>query len=192
MRPIFTKYIHPSEIINVKKFSIASFINGIFRILPYFVIGCALSYLILKHITYNNTGSEPIGYYLSYKPLKYNVGDLSMVCITNKVHTQIMHNLGLPYSQSCKNGMPFLLKRIVAKYPSEIIFDKNGITINGILQKNSIADNNIPHLDYGVVKLKPNQYFLMGETPHSYDSRYFGAVDQSQLIYKAKLLFQTQ
>ena len=43
--------------------------------------------------------------------------------------------------------------------------------------------NSIRTLKEGKQEIKENEYFVMGENPKSYDSRYWGAIKQQDILY---------
>ena len=154
------------------------------------VLSCRLIY-------FNTTASEIRGYYFAYPALHYNVGDLVLVCVSKTSYVKVLRQLGLPfdYSSPCPGYMPFLLKRIVAVAYDEVNITKLGIIINHNLRPYPHSQalesyrginllNQLPHK----FRLKAGEYFLLGETTHSYDSRYFGVVQRAQIYRKAFLL----
>lgn len=155
-----------------------------------------LALIILdKHIYYNPSRSEPIGYYLTYPNINsYRIGDRVLICLDNKSVMTILHKLGLPYQSGvCNYDAPFLLKTIVAAAMDHVEINNSGIYVNSRLMTHNVGYktykdtklNPILALD---VRLGKGEYFLLGSTPTSFDSRYFGVIKQNQIHYKAKLL----
>lgn len=148
-----------------------------------------------QYVYFNPTVSVARGYYFVYKAIKYNTNDLVLVCILDERSINILHQLGLPYmaNEGCK--LPFLLKRIAAKSGDIVVVGAKGIKINNLLQPNTVAIRRYHNIDLN--KLVPNtkyrlakgDYFLLGNTSNSYDSRYFGVVTESAIYYKALLLW---
>ena len=143
----------------------------------------------------NVTQSEPLGYYFVWTGWTYNVNDLVLVCLNDMVYENVLHRLGLPYIKNeCQHNTPFLLKRIVAISGDEVLITNDGVYINNryynnskqLLQYHNI--NLLPQFKRRFI-LKKNEFFLLGDTPTSYDSRYFGVIKQSQ-IYKKTLLLK--
>ena len=157
----------------------------------YVVILWFIFYILNNSIYRNITNSEPLGYYFVWNKPKYNTHDLVLVCVNERLYSNVLHQLGVPkISGECKNNMPFLLKKIVAQSGDTIVVTTDGIYINSALYKNSKAIaqyhgiNLYPQKDR-VFKLKKDEFFLMGETPTSYDSRYIGVVKLSQIYKRA-------
>lgn len=158
------------------------------------ILGLFLMFYAFVTSIYNNVSkSEPVGYYFAYPWYQYKVNDLVLVCINDKKYLQVLRRLNLPYvSDECENKVPYLLKRIVAVGGDSVKIIDAGVEINNKLYPNSKGilkhkDVNLLPQAFNMIKLKKNQFFLLGETPTSYDSRYFGVVTESQ-IYK-KVLF---
>jgi len=88
----------------------------------------------------------------------------------------------------CPDGYQPLLKRIVAKAGDLVIFDeKRGVEVNGEVLKDSkpsgkdSAGRPLTHFPSGMASLQPGEYWVMGDHPMSFDSRYFGPVNSSQI-----------
>jgi signal peptidase I len=151
-------------------------------------------YSLATSIYLNVTQSERLGYYFAYKWFDYHIGDIVLICLDNTKYSNVLHSLGLGATQNdCPNHMPFLLKRIVATSGDIVRITNSGVYINNNLYKDSKplgrykGINLLAQAD-GVITLKPHEYFLLGETPTSYDSRYFGVVYQQQIYKKASFL----
>ena len=76
------------------------------------------------------------------------------------------------------------------------IADK-GVLINGYLQENSYGYPSGRGIAFYPLKpgykhvLKNDEYFMLGVSPHSFDSRYFGIVKEKDIYRKAVLLWKT-
>ena len=153
-------------------------------------------YIINHNITFNPTISEPRGYYFTYRSTNYNVGGLVLVCIKSGRYVDILQQFKVPVTRGeCQNHSPYLLKRIVAREGDWVDITSEGVYVNKKLQMNSralVAYKNIKLFPVGErrFKLGINQFWLLGNTSHSYDSRYFGVVNGTQLQKKAVLLWQ--
>lgn len=79
------------------------------------------------------------------------------------------------------------LKEIVGTYGDDVEIIDNKVYINGkfkgdIFEKDSYG-NSIRTLKTGKLELKKDEYFVMGTNPKSYDSRYWGAIKQDEILY---------
>ena len=87
----------------------------------------------------------------------------------------------------CDNKMPYFIKKIVAIEGDVITINDNGIYINQKYVPMSAPIKFIRHVKLHHVylsnyKLKHNQFIVIGEIPGSYDSRYFGIVESTDLV----------
>ena len=147
---------------------------------------------ICSSIKLNISPSERLGYYWTYHGLHYKKGDFVLLCLHDKIYTAIAHHLGV-YGDSCSEHMPFLLKRIVAIGGDIVHVNEFGVFVNSILYNNSITLNK-----YNKVSLMPQnnkifflhkgEYFVLGDSKLSYDSRYFGIIKNSSIKRKAIFL----
>lgn len=171
--------------------------NTLFRFkwLVFALFMSVILYAVIFRITFNPSISEPRGYYFMYSSKNYKKGDIVLICLEEYKYIEILHKFRLPFdNNNCGMKTPYLLKTIVASDGDVIVNNKNGLVINGIQQRNSIAlDNynriNLYPLKKRRFKLQINQFFVLGNTPHSYDSRYFGIIKKEQIQSKAYLIW---
>jgi signal peptidase I len=155
-------------------------------------------FLIFDHIVFNITISEPQGYYWTGTKTEYYRNDIVLICVEDEKSINIMHQLKLPFETNrCKLNTPYLLKKIKGIPGDEIKITKDGIYINNILQLNSKLLTNykavkLNPLKYQKIQLKSDEFFLLGDTPHSYDSRYFGIIKKSQIKFYGRLFWKRQ
>lgn len=147
-------------------------------------------------VTKNISISEPIGYYIK-SPIsgKIQRGDKYLICVTSFKYIRVLKQLGLPNAlNQCSYNSPYLIKQVAGMPYDMIRITRAGVLINNKLQPNSFSFSSA----HGI-KLSPlpigyrtilgkNEYFMLGITPHSVDSRYFGIVNRNQ-FYKQALLF---
>lgn len=79
------------------------------------------------------------------------------------------------------------LKEIVGTYGDDVEIIDNKVYINGefkgdIFEKDSYG-NSIRTLKAGKLELKKDEYFVMGTNQKSYDSRYWGAIKQDEILF---------
>ena len=128
----------------------------------------------------NRTHSLPVGlYYWSDVPIKK--GSIVLFKLDQSTPLQ---QLGINRGYEARK-LP-LLKRVVALAGDVVSVSPSGVSINGQLLPNSapLFDDEagrpltMAQLDH--LKLSADQVFLMGVTPTSWDSRYFGPVPLSR------------
>ncbi|MCX8514680.1 MAG: S26 family signal peptidase [Burkholderiales bacterium] len=148
------------------------------------------------HIYFNPSASLPTGYYAAYMTNNFEINEFVIFCINDALHAHIMHQLGLPQvKDQCQFNTPYLIKKIVARYKDKITISSRGIYINNNLIPNSVSlqsfhNISLVPLPYTTINLQKDQYFVLGQTKTSYDSRYFGVINKSQIISKAVLLIR--
>lgn len=153
-----------------------------------FFIIASVSYLLGKYIWINNTKSEPIGYYFVYDNHDIKKGDLSVITISDE-YLKIIKKIGY------KANSNTLLKTVVATNGDSILITESGVLINNKLLSNSISSKIAKGVELKPIsvgyryKLKKDEYWVMGNTYHSFDSRYFGVINRNSIIKKAKFLF---
>lgn len=153
-------------------------------------------YIISRYVYFNPTNSEIKGYYLVYKPITYVKNDLVLVCIRDPQSIEVLYKFKLPRTKKEKCELPFLLKKVAAKFGDKIEITNMGIKINDVLLANTEALRQVRGISLNRLTigtkyiLNKNEYFLLGEGSNSYDSRYFGVVKKDDLRYKAILLWQ--
>lgn len=146
-------------------------------------------------VYYNPSVSEPLGYYLAIPGLKYQKGDVVLICIPDDKYKLVFNQLGLIDDGSCDNGLPHMLKTIAASKGDVIRVAESGIFINDKYQRNSAQFQegngvNLYPLPVGWShKLKADEFFLLGNSLHSVDSRYFGIVTRKNVYRRAIFIF---
>ena len=122
---------------------------------------------LLTHFTLNQSASEPAGLYrITTQPLARN----ALVLLKDP------------------------LKRLVGMPNDSIQVTAAGTYVNGKLVANSAVPkaSPYPHYPYGTFKLEPDQYWVLGDNPLSYDSRYYGSIPRSLLASTVKPLWTKQ
>jgi len=125
----------------------------------------------------NVSGSLPETFYRVVDLKHARVGDYVQICAPISIPALPAASPGEP---SCDGKLP-LLKRVVAVAWDRVIVDSEGVWVNGELLPDSrpkATDSTGRPLPaaYGRHDLLPMEYWVMGEHPDSYDSRYFGKV----------------
>ena len=127
-----------------------------------FVLIGALATASIFDIRGNSSSSEPLGIYrLTHEPLTR--GALVV--------------LKLP------------LKQIAALPGDTVRVTREGSYVNGKLWPHSAIPTDAPsHFPFGTYLLHPNQLWVLGYNPLSYDSRYFGMIPETLVSATAKPL----
>jgi conjugative transfer signal peptidase TraF len=140
-----------------------------------------------KYVIRNISISEPLGYYLKLPIGKIKKGNRYLICIDDQKYIDIMHKLGLPkVSGECPFNSPYVLKQVAGVPGDRVDISESGVSINNVWLTNTrgVAEHKgilllpIPS-GYSHV-LTRNEYFMLGITMTSYDSRYFGIVHSEQ------------
>jgi conjugative transfer signal peptidase TraF len=153
------------------------------------VIFLGLIIFVSKHLLRNITTSEPLGWYWLSSPDPVQVGKI----YTIKVPADF---LLLVKQLGYKSNAKALFKKVVAKDGDIIKVTEDGILINDKLMPNSqsieVFKGILLHpLPIGHKrKLKDNEYFVLGETKNSFDSRYFGVVNGVDIKNEAYLILR--
>lgn len=156
------------------------------------------SVFITRTLVYKNVSiSEQLGYYLLI-PGAVRRNDLVLICV-NDSYKHVFNELGLrDVAGQCRNGLPYLLKRIAAVAGDRVEVENAGIKINGLLYPNSKQFNEGRGVKLYPLKLGyshilgKGEYFMLGNSLHSVDSRYFGVVKSSDIHGKVVLVYETQ
>jgi signal peptidase I len=146
-------------------------------------------------ITENISISEPIGYYLKLPVGNIVVGRRYSICLNNNKYISVLKHFGFPNKKyECPYNSPYLIKQ-VAGVPSDLIeITTSGVLVNGVLQPNSKGVRSGRGVDLYPLPvgyrhvLQSGEYFMLGVTPTSIDSRYFGAIKRDQIFNRTILL----
>jgi conjugative transfer signal peptidase TraF len=147
-----------------------------------------------NYVFYNPSPSIPKGYYLSYPSNNYNRGDLIIFRLTNRQQITTLEKLRhLLYNNYSFTQPLYLIKHIVGVEHDIITINHNGIMVNNKLYSHSQAIDHYQNIYFNYLhnltfKLKVHQFFVLGDTQYSYDSRYFGTITQQDIYRKALLL----
>lgn len=141
----------------------------------------------------NISKSLPLGIYKTY-PITEVIkeGDI-VVFIPNEKNKNFMIERGYLGKD---NLVKTLMKKVVGvegdiftvkKTPLGLVLYKNEETILGGVATRDSKYRELNHISY--LKLEKDEYFLVGESFNSYDSRYFGSVKKEEILYKASAIF---
>ena len=146
----------------------------------------AICYIKTNYLIYNGSSSIKIGYYLITNNTNIIKNHLYLIDIKDNINQ---------FKRFGYNADGTILKRVVGIKGDEIIITEKGALVNNKLIKNSIAkqySNNkiaLNPLPIGYShKLTANEVWIMGDSEDSYDSRYFGMVNNKDVISEVKFL----
>ena len=92
------------------------------------------------------------------------------------------------------HGDGTFLKKLVAKGGDLVTINSDGVLINGKYLTNKGIENarniNLYPIESMNYKLSNGEYFFIGLSAHSYDSRYFGIIKETQIKYRNVLLWK--
>jgi type IV secretory pathway protease TraF len=128
-------------------------------------------------LIWNASESVPIGWYYVAKHLP-KIGEIAVIKPTDWVQIYASSRGYLPQNV-------WLLKPIYAVHPSIICRFGSHVFVNGRqLAKAKIADkmHRVLPVWKGCIVLSLTQYFVLGKHRDSFDSRYFGPVEQRQVV----------
>lgn len=169
-------------------------IKGILIISSCIAIVFMVAGIYNRYIVRNISISEPLGYYLKIPVGKIEKGNRYMVCVEKKEYIEIMQSLGLPKTKNqCPYQSPYLIKQVAGVPGDMIVVNESGVFVNNIYQVNTkpiLKHKQInlnPLSDYSH-RLESGEYFMLGITRTSYDSRYFGVIKISQFQKRVILL----
>lgn len=90
---------------------------------------------------------------------------------------------------NCDNGQLAFLKKIAAVPGDNVIVDKNGISVNGKLIKNTKAlSSKARHFEFKG-KVPKDSYLVYTDHKEGYDSRYFGFILKDEITHKIRPVF---
>ena len=90
---------------------------------------------------------------------------------------------------NCDNGQLAFLKKIAALPGDNVIVDKNGISVNGKLIKNTKElSSKARHFEFKG-KVPKDSYLVYTDHKEGYDSRYFGFILKDEITHKIRPVF---
>ena len=143
---------------------------------------------ILAGIRINTTPSYPRGIYLmTNDPIEK--GELVIFCPPDNPIFHIAlerHYIGAGF---CTGGTGHMIKKIMAAQNDHVQISAAGVSVNGVLLPNSkpidtdLERKPLPHIEADIAALDDHTVLLMSDyNPKSFDARYFGLMDKSQII----------
>ncbi len=154
--------------------------KGIYGYLAVFLVTLnILGIYTRKSFVINISSSIPIGIYKVDKSTDFKRGDI--ITFSTKNYSDILN-----YSGSIKN---ITFSKYIAGISGDYIrIENNKIYINdkekGNIFKTDGLNNNLPQLKEKEYIVKEDEIFVLGTNDKSFDSRYYGCIKKSDVIYK--------
>lgn len=155
------------------------------------IVILAIMKIVPYRIHYNHTPSMPLGFYWIHKT-KFTPEhkQLVLVCLTNKEYQELAISRQYLLSSRQCNGVEPMLKKISGTPGDKILITASGLIINGrlipntqILSHDDLLRKISSRLQSGII---PEGYYLvLGDSPMSFDSRYYGLVPESSIFATA-------
>ena len=146
----------------------------------------AAATLFLAGARINTTASIPVGlYWQSSRPVA--VGEYVLFCPPQRADFQEALERNYIGGGMCPGGFGYLMKRVLAAKGDRISLRLDGVRVNGQLLPFSApkpADAGGRPLPQPLVTeyhLGETEVLLMGPTSRSFDGRYYGPIDRSQI-----------
>jgi len=142
----------------------------------------------LAGIRLNITKSYPRGIYqMTNAPIAK--GTMVIFCPDNNPVVQEAHSRGYIMAGFCPGGTETMIKKVFAAQNDKVEISHAGVFVNGHLLPNSqprLADSagrTLPHVKVTIPALDDRHVLLMSDySAKSFDGRYFGLTDKSQII----------
>ena len=160
------------------------------------IFGAALIvHVALEHLSawINVSDSLPLGIYQTEKAARpYVKGDLVLSCVPG-VYADFAFDRGYISSGRCSARTAPVGKYIAAEPGDRVLINEQGVYVNGTRLEHSqpaLRDGEGRHLLCRHVDkvLAEGEYILLNPKVSSFDSRYFGIVDEKLLIARLKVL----
>lgn len=138
----------------------------------------------------NETPSVPLGLWRIETPDRpLRRGDIVSVCPPDTLLFRTAFERGYLSRGRCPSGLQPLLKPIAALSGDRVSISAGGVSVNGVLLKNSRAldhdrkSRSMPRVPYGQTIVGPGEVWLMSASNAAgFDSRYFGQMPVSTII----------
>ena len=133
----------------------------------------------------NLTRSLPYGIYQRVTKPAITTGMLVTFCLPEDL-ARFARSRGFVYSGGCPGDALPLLKRVLATEGSVVEITEQGTFIDDWYRQHSAPpkdhrDRPLTRWPLGCFALTPHQLWLGADHPHSFDSRYYGPIDERTL-----------
>lgn len=141
-------------------------------------------------IYYNHTHSMRVGAYLYVKQFsRSSKGDVVAACISDtRLRRLALERKYVEHMNSspCRDKSEVIVKNVIGVAGDIIsihngyIFINNHMVMNSNIHQVDSHGRYLPHFQESIIPAQ--QYFLLGETNDSFDSRYFGLISESDIL----------
>ncbi len=136
---------------------------------------------------FNVSGSIPTGlYWITKRPVQ--TGEYVLFCPPQKAIFDEALTRGYIRSGFCPGGFGYLMKRVLGVHGDTVSITPQGVLVNNRLIKHSVPfqkdeqERPLPRLVLNQYRLKKSELLLMTEqSALSFDARYFGLIQRSQV-----------
>lgn len=153
--------------------------------------GCLIALVVvakLSGVRINSTASYPVGVYLmTNSPIEK--GALVIFCPPDSPAFKQARERGYIGAGFCPGGYGYMIKKILAAKNDRVEISTAGVSVNGELLPNSkpmdmdSEGQLLPHIEVNITTLDDHSVLLMSDyNPKSFDARYFGLIDKSNII----------
>jgi conjugative transfer signal peptidase TraF len=132
---------------------------------------------------FNISSSMPIGIYKIQPSSDFKKGDLVAVCLPKNL-AKYGFDRGYISKGSCSSGYAPLIKEVIATPNDYVVMNQAGITVNKVFYdfKQQQFDSQNRSLTPQNIDQKIAGFLLIGNnSKNSWDSRYFGVIDSSNI-----------
>jgi conjugative transfer signal peptidase TraF len=158
------------------------------------ILLAVVTFLFILGLRINTTHSIPAGVYLEISdPIRKN--SYVIFCPPPSDLFDVVKERRYIRPGFCKNGYGYMMKKVAATEGDLISINDEGVYVNKKCVPNSkpiaVDENNrsLPHYRMSNYRLKKSEALLLGETPISFDARYFGPIDISNVQSVIRPLF---
>ncbi|WP_066810212.1 S26 family signal peptidase [Sphingomonas asaccharolytica] len=149
-------------------------------------LGLTIVWPPVPRLVWNASASAPIGLYRVYPGASARAGDMVIAHLPARFRALAAERHYLPAN------VP-LVKRVTAVAGSEVCAEGRMILVDGRLfavrQSSDPHGRPLPGWE-GCVRLRDRQLFLLMDAPDSFDGRYVGVTDDSDVVGRAVLLWR--
>ena len=162
-----------------------------YPLIVFLILVAVVSWIYIFKLTINLTPSIKEGLYIKFDG-QIHRGDFVALCLSEPYQSTGLSKAYIRSGQRCQGSIP-LLKQVIAIPGDHVQLTMAFITVNGVryVYPTELKDHlgrvldHYPRGDY----VNVSGYWLIGNySPHSWDSRYWGPISRSNILYKIQPL----